>query len=275
MNSNHNSVNLQHRINTHTESLDSKSFFNLLTSPQLFSTVERLQPEFRERNYPPTDTLSMFLSQAMSADRSCQNIVNITQVQRLVNGLPQRSTHTGSYCKARKRLPTSLVAELVRCTGQLIDDQLPTDWRWHGRPVRLIDGTTVMMPDTPENQTAYPQQAGQKTGLGFPICRMVGIICLASSSVMNAAIGPFKGKGTDEQTLLRTMLDTLMPETLLWETPILAVTFYLQNYKGAVLMLFLNNTEHVEKRRIFEREKNGEKEITWSPIKSLEKNRTG
>ena len=208
MNTNHKSTPLQHRIKAQTEQLDTFSFFNLLTSPLLFSTVEKSLPEYRERKYPPTETLSMFLSQTMSADRSCQNIVNGMAVQRLINGLPLHSTYTGSYCKARQRLPVSLISELVCCTGQLIDAQLPMKWRWQGRRVRLVDGTTVTMPDTPENQQAYPQQRGQKPGLGFPICRMVGIICLASGSIVNAAMGPYKGKGADEQTLLRGMLDS-------------------------------------------------------------------
>ena len=208
MNINRNSAPLQRRIKTQTEQLDTFSFFNLLTSPQLFSAVEKSLPEYRERKYPPTETLSMFLSQAMSADRSCQNIVNEVAVQRLINGLPLHSTYTGSYCKARQRLPVSLVSELVCCTGQLIDDQLPMNWRWQGRRIRLVDGTTVTMPDTPENQAAYPQQSGQKPGLGFPICRVVGIICLASGSIVNAAMGPYKGKGADEQTLLRGLLDS-------------------------------------------------------------------
>jgi len=199
---------IQRRIKTHTEQVDTFSFFNLLTDPKLFSTIEELLPEYRERKYPPTETLSMFLSQAMNADRSCQNIVNTVAVQRAINGLPKVSTYTGSYCKARQRLPVSLVSELVRCTSTLINQPLPQDWRWQGRPVRLIDGTTVTMPDTVENQGAYPQQDGQKPGLGFPICRIVGIICLASGSVINAALGPFKGKGADEQTLLRSLLDS-------------------------------------------------------------------
>ncbi|MFU5485749.1 IS4 family transposase, partial [Pseudomonas aeruginosa] len=46
-------------------------------------------------------------------------------------------------------------------------------------------------------------------GLGFPICRLVGIVCLSSGAVLNAALGRFRGKGGDEQTLLRSMLDTL------------------------------------------------------------------
>ena len=208
MNTNPKTASLQYRLKNHIGQLDTFSFFNLLTSPQLFSTVEQLLPEYRERKYPPTETLSMFLSQAMSADRSCQNAVNTMAVQRLINGLSPHSMHTGSYCKARQRLPVGMISELVRCTGQLIDEQLPMDWRWQGRPVRLIDGTTVTMPDTPENQAAYPQQSNQQAGLGFPICRIVGIVCLASGSVMNAAIGPYKGKGADEQTLLRGMLNT-------------------------------------------------------------------
>lgn len=211
MNSNRKIQHLQRRVKKHTEQVDAFSFFNLLTSPELFAVVEQSLPEHRERLFPPTETLSMFLCQAMSADRSCQNIVNAMAVQRSVNGLPRISTYTGSYCKARQRLPMSLVSELVRCTGTLIDQQLPQDWRWQGRRVRLIDGTTVTLPDTPENQALYPQPGGQKPGLGFPICRLVGIVCSASGSVVDAAMGPFKGKGADEQTLLRSLLDSFEP----------------------------------------------------------------
>src|SRR5690606_24575486 len=143
--------------------------------------------------------------------RSCQNVVNTVAVHRAINGLPRTSTSTGSYCKARQRLPVPLVSELVRCTSILIDKQLPRHWRWQGRSVRLIDGTTVTMPDTDENQAIYPQQDGQKPGLGFPICRIVGILCLASGGVMNAAMGPFKGKGGDEQTLVRKLVDSFEP----------------------------------------------------------------
>ena len=101
-----------------------------------------------------------------------------------------------------------MISALVRRCGQLMDTQVPETWRWRGRPVRLIDGTTVSMPDTLANQETYPQQGGQRHGLGFPICPPVGIICLSSGAVLNAAMGNFKGKGASEQTLLRELLDT-------------------------------------------------------------------
>ena len=61
--------------------------------------------------------------------------------------------------------------------------------------MRLVDGTTVVLPDTPANQAQYPQSRSQKPGLGFPLCRLVGMMCLGSGAVLDAAIGPFRGKG--------------------------------------------------------------------------------
>lgn len=197
------------RIESYRSQVDSYSIFNLLTSDALLDKVEDLLPEVhRERLYPPTETLSMFLTQAMSADRSCQHIVNQAAIQRLAGGLSTGSTSTGGYCQARQRLPKAMVSELAQHLGALMDDQVPDHWRWQGRRVRIVDGTTLTMPDTPENQSAFPQQRGQQSGLGFPICRVVGITCLASGALLNAAIGRFKGKGGDEQTLLRSMQDT-------------------------------------------------------------------
>ncbi|OQK15117.1 transposase [Methyloprofundus sedimenti] len=198
----------QQRIKKCAEKTDSYQFFNLLTCPELLSRIDTLLPEHRERLYPPTETLSIFLAQALSEDRSCQKAVNDAAIKRIIGGLAPVSTSTGGYCRARQRLPLAMVSDLVCQTGELINCQIPEQWRWHGRRVHLIDGTTVTMPDTVENQAVYPQQSGQKPGLGFPICRLVGVICLSSGAVLNASIGRFNGKGSDEQSLLRNIIDT-------------------------------------------------------------------
>jgi hypothetical protein len=205
----------QRRINVRVAQSDSYAFFNLLTGPAFLDQVESLLPEHRERLFPPTETLSMFLAQALSADRSCQNAVNDSAIKRLAGGLPLCSTATGAYCQARQRLPLEMVSRLTTLTGRQMAEQVPERWRWRGRPVRLVDGTTVTMPDTAANQAAFPQQRGQQPGLGFPLCRLVGIMCLSSGAVLNAAIGRFQGKGGDEQTLLRSILDTLAAGDLL------------------------------------------------------------
>lgn len=204
----------QRRVRHGARSNDAFAYFNLLTSPQLLSKVESLLPAHRERRFPPTETLSMFIAQALSADGSCQQVVNESAIQRLKSGLPRCSTATGAYCRARQRLPVEMVSALVQHTGQSMAACVPAAWLWQGRPVRLVDGTTLTMPDTPANQGAYPQPRSQKAGLGFPVCRMVGIVCLSSGAVLNAAIGRYQGKGGDEQTLLRTVLDTLVPNDI-------------------------------------------------------------
>jgi hypothetical protein len=210
MNRTHHAATLQQkRIRQHAANSDSFSFFNLLTSPELLDQVESLLPEHRERLFPPTETLSMFLAQALSADRSCQRAVNDVAVKRLTGGLPACSTNTGAYSRARQRLPIEMVSTLTRYTGQRVAENSPKSWHWQGRAVRLVDGATVTMPDTLENQTVYPQPASQKPGLGFPLCRLVGLICLSSGVLLNAAMGHHKGKGCDEQALLRSILDTL------------------------------------------------------------------
>jgi hypothetical protein len=220
-------VHQQRRIRKSASNSDSYEFFNMLTSPELLDQVEVLLPDHRERLYPPTETLSMFLAQALSTDRSCQRAVNDAAIKRLAGGLTPCSTHTGAYCRARQRLPVEMVSTLVRQSGQLMAGTARDAWHWRGRPVRLVDGTTVSMPDTQANQASYPQSRSQKPGLGYPLCRMAGIICLGSGVLLDAAIGRYRGKGADEQSLLRSMLDTLKSGDILLGDAFYATYFML------------------------------------------------
>ena len=78
-----------------------------------------------------------------------------------------------------------------------------------GEGFRAVDGSTITMPDTPENQAAYPQQKTQKPGCGFPIARILVIFSLSLGTVLEAAIGKYHGKQTGENSLFRTLYDVL------------------------------------------------------------------
>jgi hypothetical protein len=201
----------RNRIAYHVSQSDSYEFFNLLTSPQLLDVVEAQLPAHRERLFTPTLTLSMFMAQALNADSSCQRAVNDLAVKRMLSGLCSCGISSGGYCKARQRLPVAMISTLVQQTGALVVAQTPTKWLWRGRPVKLVDGTTLTMPDTEANQQRYPQQCGQKPGVGFPIARVVGVMCFSTAALLNAAMGPFKGKGGSEHALFRQLLDTFAP----------------------------------------------------------------
>ena len=116
---------------------------------------------------------------------------------------------TGPYCKARQRLPLGVLRRLVHQTAQALDDYADPGWLFKGRAVRIIDGTTVSMPDTAANQRAFPQNPAQKPGLGFPIARLVALVSLATGVVSDLAIGPYLGKETGETALLRRLWDRL------------------------------------------------------------------
>ena len=197
------------RIHQRVRQLEAVDFFNVLTGPQLLERTDAYLPAHRERLYPPTVTLSMFMKQALSADRSCQRAVNAWAAQRTAEGLTVHSVRTGAYCRARQRLPLEMVTALARESGRLLSTQARHGWRWRGRVVKLADGTGISMPDTPENQARYPQPCTQAKGVGFPLARLVGIICLSTGVVLDAAMGPQQGKGSSELDLFRTLLDTL------------------------------------------------------------------
>jgi hypothetical protein len=170
---------------------------------------------WRERLYTPLVTLQVFLSQILDPDHSCRQAVARFLAWLVGQGQPACSEQTGAYCKARQRLPETALSQLTRQTGADLDEHTPRPWRWHGRKVRLADGSTLSMPDTPANQARYPQARTQKPGVGFPILRIVVLFSLAVGTVLNAALCPYKGKETGETALLWQLLDGLKPGDVL------------------------------------------------------------
>ena len=199
------SAQQQRHLSKQAQKVDANHFFNLLTNARLLGTVEAQLPKHRERQFPPTLTLAMFLGQIMSADGSCQNAVNEAIVARLLVGMNPGSVNTSGYCQARQRLPQEMLGTLARLSGALLGEQTPQEWLWQGQHVKLVDGTTVSMPDTAENQTRFPQHGQQAPGVGFTLARLVGMIALSNGAVLDAAIGPYQGKGTGEHGLFREL----------------------------------------------------------------------
>jgi hypothetical protein len=157
--------------------------------------------------YTPAVTLWAFLAQCLSASKSCVSAVARVLVLRVALGLPPCGAGSGAYCKARAKLPEALLRRLALQVGAAVEGQAPDAWRWQGRRVLLADGAELSMPDTPANQQAYPQLRNQKPGLGFPRLRLVVLLAFATASLLGAALGPCKGKGSGETELFRALLE--------------------------------------------------------------------
>ena len=101
-----------------------------------------------------------------------------------------------------------LLVKSTRIAGcELVRQAIP-EWLWKGRHVKLFDGSTVSMPDTPANQEAYPQQANQKPGVGFPLARIGVLFSLSVGSVLAMGLRRWAGKFQSELAILRDMWDS-------------------------------------------------------------------
>jgi hypothetical protein len=181
-------------------------FRDVLTETMIQQTLEDEEVSYRNRLYTPMITLWTWLCQVIDKDKSCKNAVSRITSYLAASGETPPSTDTGAYCKARKRLKERLLLRLLRYTGKHLHEQ--DQELWCGRRVSLVDGSTVTMADTEENQSEYPQPESQAQGCGFPMANIVALFCLKTGALIEAAIGALT---THEINLFRSLYDCLQP----------------------------------------------------------------
>ena len=203
---------------------------SVLSEATIAPALDAIEFSWKDRIYTPLVTLWVFLGQVLSADHSCRAAVARLIAHRISQGHAVCSAKPGAYCQARKRLPEAFFSAVTRLVGRALDAQADPKWLWKGRRVYMFDGTTVTMPDTPENQQIYPQNVAQEKGLGFPIARVGAIISLSCGAVMNLGICRYAGKGQGEVSLLRQLWDVLRPGDVLLGDRLVA------NWAGIVML---------------------------------------
>jgi putative transposase len=191
---------------------DGVPFADVLTEEQIRQGFEAENAVFGQGEgdkYTPAITLWGFLSQTLHAKRQRSCVAAVSRITALCIALGRKppSPDTGAYCRARAKLPERVLQRLVNDAADGLECRVPADWLCLGRHVKLGDGTTLAVPDTPQNQAAWPQAKTQKPGLGFPILRMVVLLSLATAAVCGVAVGPYQGKKTGEPALLRELFD--------------------------------------------------------------------
>jgi len=186
-------------------------FADILTEANIRDVLSEHGVKFRDRVFSPVTTIWGFLSQVLSEDHSCRDTVSRIIAHRASNGETVCSPNTASYCNARSRILTDVLRTLATRTAEELRASIADQWKWNNRSVFIFDGSSVSMPDTPENQAVYPQPPSQRPGLGFPLARIGVLLSLATGACHNLAIASYKGKGTGETNLFRRMYDTLKP----------------------------------------------------------------
>jgi hypothetical protein len=184
-------------------------FADVLSARQVEAALDAESIAHIDCVYTPLTTVRMLLAQALDPDPSLRQVVSRLLAERAANGQGAISAATGAYSHARQRLPEGVLQRLTRHVGAALLEEAPSAWLWKGRHVKIVDGTTVSMPDTPANQDVWPQPPHERCGLGFPLARLVVVFSLAVGSVLDAAVGPYSGKETGETALFRSLHDRL------------------------------------------------------------------
>ena len=187
-------------------------FLDVLSRPLVEAACRHSAIAGGTRVYTPWITLSLFLSQVLSDDHSCDEAVDRFQKFRYDQGLPAVSTETTSYCEARQRLPEGLFWDLVRRTGRSIHRAgRTTPGSSTGGRSRSSTAPPWSCPTRPRTRRRTPSRAPRRPAWGSRSRGILVVFSLAVGTVLEAAIGPYQGKQTSELALLRQVIDQFRP----------------------------------------------------------------
>lgn len=250
-------------------------FAEVLTKEMISQALTASGVVWKERIYAPLVTLRVFLGQVLSADHSCRAAVARLIAHRVSRGQKPCSAETGAYCQARKRLPEGFFATTAREAGKTLDKNAKPEWLWKHRRVFAYDGSTVSMPDTAENQEAYPQAPQQRPGVGFPLARLAAFFSLASGAVIDLAICPYFGKGNSEMGMLHQLWGVLRRGDVMLADRYMCAwhEIFLLKQRGVDVVIRVNHHRKVDFRR-GERLGKGDHVVEWTKpqlIRSLDR----
>lgn len=137
-----------------------------------------IDPTKRQRSFGHLPVFWAWLAQILEANASCQKAVGLIQSWCYSCKLPVPSSDTSSYCKARSRLSLSFLQTVHQRICQRLGSRVSRENQWQGFTLMAMDGSSVHLMDTAENQLLYPQPSVQKKGCGFPTMGIVGLLNL-------------------------------------------------------------------------------------------------
>ncbi len=246
------------RVGGQAETLD-----GLATLVARFIPAGRFAPtgKQRERVFTPWVTFIAFLGQVLTRGSACREAVRRVQAWRVLGQRRPPDESTSAYCQARARLSLDTLRAAHEELGGWIERRTKEAWRWCGRPVKVLDGCGVSMPDTAENRARWPYASGQKPGGGFPTAQLVGLFCLATGRLVRFALASWKAH---EIPLARQLLGWIEKgEVVLTDRGFCGwgLIALLQN-KGADVVMRVHQARRLKGRRMIW--KKPQRQATWT-----------
>lgn len=145
----------------------------------------------RERPYSLRRTFWCFIWQMLNFNTSCREVVRQLQAMLSLHNIFNLDEGNSAYIQARQRIPAAIMRKALQDSARAVGLLVAPTTFLRGRALKAIDGSTLTMPDTPENQAQYPQPTTQKPGCGFPIMRLSVLFCLRSGAVLQSVEGNY------------------------------------------------------------------------------------
>lgn len=165
----------------------------------------------RRRKLPAEYVVWLVIGMGLLRDRSIREVVR--HLDLVLPTGPRRETVSGSaISQARERLgPDPLAALFAQCATVWGPAAADAE-RWCGLAVYGVDGTTLRVPDTPENDAAFGRvpTRWESTG-GYPLLRLVALMVLRRHVLTGLAIGAYR----DSELALATTLWPQLPDASL------------------------------------------------------------
>jgi hypothetical protein len=139
---------------------------------------------------------------------SCREVVRQVQALFRLQGLGPVDEGDSAYVQARQRLPRERLEKALSATAQAADCRVEGSAQLQGRPVKVVDGSTTQLADTPENQRRFPQPSSQKPGCGFPVIRFIALLSLTSGAILKVMLDSLH---SHDLRLLHRLTEALAP----------------------------------------------------------------
>jgi len=207
------------RFRQKIQNITLNQFGSLLSDSEIFTLCDILEHQWRTSPLSPPVMVRSLVYRSLNPDKSIRQIVEELIAGDMLRG--EQTITKSAWCQARSRLPEAMLGKLLENTLTLAMDRFGSTYRWHGREVYLVDGSTISMPDEPELVEAFGYIKGKHGNSRFPVARIVALLHAATRMIAQFRIAHNQ---TSELELFRQMMSLIAPGSI-WVGDVYYSTF--------------------------------------------------
>lgn len=176
--------------------------------PRILETLSQHQKDRQRKSVlSPAVTVWLVLALPLQRTLSYVNVFGwlLSGLRHRFPGIDRRPVTDGAITHARKRIGMPVFRDLFRATTRKAAEAAAD---FHGLLSVIIDGSLLTTPDTPDNAVHWgkPTASIERGTAGFPQVRLLALLVAGSHVLLDAVLGPSRGKGTGEVTVARHLI---------------------------------------------------------------------